>query len=280
MFFQPFTEWTRLVRNISLFDMKNFYLLLLFSSLATLTVAQQKPEFGFVAKFGTYAIPSSKTESSAYGSNTSQSTFTQKLGQTQSIGFWSAVPIGKYVRLSAELLYRRGTFSNSQAYFSEYFDGASSLRFWSTQNQSIHENTLSLPIKIHLTFKENGKTTFAFGGGLSRIFSATVRSSNEYKQSPSSYPYPPSYPYPFPIVRSNWSDFEIGFNMTAGLHHRLDNKTSIGIEYTFEKSPEQGYSYLSLSSLAIVDCLCYDYYLMRHSNMNSFSVSLRHNILD
>jgi hypothetical protein len=252
--------------------MKKSYFLSLFLTIPALGFAQQKHEIGFVVTAGIYTLPSQKTD---YTDNVagSRNTFQQEAGETYSLGLWYARRMGNYIRISGELLYRRATVGSQEGHYSEYYDGGFIQQYVYKQSQQITENSLSLPIKIHLSFRKNGKTTLAFGAGIARLFSAERNGQTE-----SRFGATPMANYTFPRIPTNWEDFNMEKTLTAGIFHRLDANTSIGLEYTFEQSSARQYTTF-LPNIGIVDCFCYGYYLAPPANMNSFSISLRHNIL-
>ncbi|MFN0036236.1 MAG: hypothetical protein ACKVUS_14325, partial [Saprospiraceae bacterium] len=178
--------------------MKKIYFLSLFLSLATLAFSQQKNEFGFVVKAGNYAIPSEKKEYQPFNNGgNSWTTSAQKAGETYTFGLWYARRLSGHVRLSAELLYRRASVLNKQGSYYDYFDGIQIQRSEYLQTQHINENSLSLPIKLHFSFKKEGRTTFALGGGFSRVFAAEVGGQNE-----SQYGFDEKRAYQFPQMPS------------------------------------------------------------------------------
>ncbi|MFN0036235.1 MAG: hypothetical protein ACKVUS_14320 [Saprospiraceae bacterium] len=255
--------------------MKKIYCLSLCFALATLAFSQQKNEFGFVVKVGTYAIPSEKTEHFNNGYE-GRSTYAQKAGETYTFGLWYSRRLGNRVRLSGELLYRHASFSNKDGWYSSHFDQTALGYSGRERFQQINDHSLSLPVKLLFSFKKNGKTTLALGGGISRVFAADVSGEEKYQASADLATY-------FHKMYAGWKDFNTEINLTAGLFHRLDSKTSIGLEYTFEETAERYYSAF-YSQIALDGCGCFGpcvgYYFLFPHNMNSFSLSLRHNILN
>ncbi len=252
--------------------MKKSYFLPLFIAISASVFAQQNHEFGFVAKVGSYALPYQKKENTSNVAG-SWNTFQQRPGETYTFGLWYAQRLSDYVRISGELLYRRASIVSEERHFSEYYDNGILHLYDYRQHQQITENNLSLPVKLHISFQKNGKTTLALGAGLSRAFSGNILGTTSFK-----YGQNPLSTYSFPLQNFGWEQFELEKTLTAGLFHRLDAKTAIGLEYSFEQSDNLQYaSYLPGS--ALVDCMCYGYYTIPIRNMNSFSVSLKHNIL-
>jgi hypothetical protein len=80
--------------------------------------------------------------------------------------------------------------------------------------------------------------------------------------------------------QSDWTTFGTTLNFNAGLFYRLDSKTSVGLDYSFEKPEELIFGRRLVNINPLIDCICFYGDLNIQRNMNSFSVSLRHNILD
>lgn len=245
-------------------------LLPLLLCLATLAFSQQKHEFGFVVKAGNYAIPSKKTVVSNYEITTT--TITGKAGRAYIIGIWHSLALGSHIRLSGELLYRSSSFVNEEHIYSSWvFEGDYER---SEQIQETSARSLSLPIKLHFSFKKHGKTSLAIGGGISRDFAVSIYEKTKWQYSPW-----PEASNSYDLRYTNWKAFANTYNLTAGVHYRIDPKTSLGLEYTFEKSTKPLKAYSNLPILC-PDCDFYYMMLIPRPNMNSFSVFLRHNILD
>ena len=115
----------------------------------------------------------------------------------------------------------------------------------------------------------------SIGAGLSHAFASNIYTQSKYQ----------SDPFPESLNESStkfaqWDFFDMHYNLTAGFHYRLDPKTSLGIEYTFEKFTYPQAQGPNVFLKPVTDCICYYYEPGLRPNMNSFSVSLRHNILD
>ncbi len=252
--------------------MKKTFLLLLCSSLATLAFTQRKAEFGFVVKAGNYAFPFKKTTSESYlGTTTSSKTITYNAGETYALGIWQSFRLGKHFRLSGELVYRYASFTSEEDFYQWTWEGS----FQTISRLKTQENSLALPLKLHFSFKKEGKASISLGGGFSHIFAANVyvQASTQFFQFQQSTG-------AFTTRYSKPDAFNTQYNLSAGFHYRLDAKTALGLEYTFEKATHTYLQYPNAGLTPPVDCNCFYNEPRIGPNMNSFSVSLRHNILD
>ena len=248
-------------------------LLLLFLSFTTTAFSQQKPSFGFVVKAGNFALPhENRTGGTSYD-------YLEKnnAGSTYTLGIWQAVPLGKRFQISAELLYHN-TFISQE--YRNWYSGSPGMIAMPTsfrQTQKINQSSISIPVKLHFSLDKKGKTSLALGGGLSRRFTQNVYNHHEYEEGVATFT---TSGYKARI--SDWDAFTTNFQIAAGLFHQLDRHTALGLEYTFERANRSydGY-YSSLSVFCDCLCDCRNQSLRQNTpKMNSFSVSLRHNILD
>lgn len=254
--------------------MKKICLLSLFLGLSILAFAQQKPEFGLLISAGTYTYPGHKQSLDIF-SDTDNHTVTYKPGSNFAMGIWHSWPLGKRFKLSTELHYRNvGIAAKQQNRFS-FNNGSGTLESRSIQDQTTNESSFVLPVYLHYSFKKAPKLTIRLGTGLSRAFSrvSTTKIESQLTGSPDNTTF-------MSHRSSNWEDFATQLNLNAGLHYKIDPKTSLGLDYTFEYYN----SFYDAGSLILidplVDCICFFGNQNFRSNMNSFSVSLRHNILD
>ena len=264
-------EHHRLYGKQTLLDMKKLYFVPLFLSITTLAFSQRKPEFGFIVKAGNYALPYHNTEYKTQYGGINTYSLTYNPGSIYTLGIWHALPLGDYLRLSGELLYQSTRFTIDAKNVAVYPDRS----YQSNERQTTNKSSLSLPVKLHLFFKKDGKASIAIGGGVSRDFSANIR-IRRVSQFPS---YPESIS-DYSTRISNSDNFEMRFNLSAGFHYQIDSKTAIGLEYTYEKPSIIYQTYPNI----FIDTI--DYRIASYiqtsiqPKMNSFSVSLRHNILD
>ncbi|MFN0216331.1 MAG: hypothetical protein ACKVT2_18890 [Saprospiraceae bacterium] len=251
--------------------MKKILLLPLFLCLATLAFSQGKHEFGFVVKAGNYSLPFEKTELDVYSNNDTRTIY-QKAGAVYSIGIWQSLPLGSRFRISAELLYRNALVKNGEHFSRTYFERGQA---YQENKQKHQESSVSIPIKLHYRFKKDGKFSMALGGGVSRVFALNVFEENRIQFKPE-----PETTSTSTITFSDWDAFKTQFNLNAAIYYQLGSKTSLGLDYTFEKLAYQNgyYPKSQINQLIYCECLYTEPSII--SNMNSFSVSLRHNILN
>ena len=256
--------------------MKKIFILSLCLGFATLAFSQQKPEFGFLVKAGNYAIPTENTGIvTHYLYNANGTTLIHKPGYLYSIGIWQSWPLGKHFRLSGELVYRAGSIRSEQRYSDSFFDGASIININNREIQKINENSIHLPIKLHFSFKKEGKTALFLGAGISRVIAGHIFQENQFNTSGFT-----ASSFTSDVGFNNWRNFNNQFSLIAGLNYSLSPNTSFGIEYTFEKSSIFYSSAQNILFKTFEDCFCTFLSDSFRPNMNSFSVSLRHNILD
>ncbi len=251
---------------------KDFYLLPILLCFATHVFAQQKPEFGFVVKAGNAGWPTNKSDL-YYSYQFTRNTGRRNIGRTFTMGVWYSIPLSKRVRLSTELLYRYSTQKSELSFWHPVSGGGGGFPPYYSNHQTHHMNhsSLSLPVKLHFPFSENGKTTFVLGAGISQFFALNTAVLYEYEEVNGTF-FPDNYEENRLIGRSK---FRLNYNLTAGLFRRLDPKTAIGIEYTFVRT-HRPYHFFPTC-----DCFCIcETSFVRIPNLNSFSLSLRHNILD
>lgn len=253
--------------------MKKIYFLPLFLSLAFSAFSQnKKTEFGFTMKAGNFTLPSKNTFSD-FSSSYNLGTSSNNAGSSYAIGIWNSWSLGTYLRISAALMYR-AIYLNIR-HHSIYDTSFNSSLLESTEDQRINLNSIMLPVNLHITFKKDGKLSLAIGGGPNQTFSSqtSTKSTIETVDSP-----PTTTTYL--SKESDWMLFGTTLNFNASLFYRLDSKTSVGLDYSFEKPGELIFGRRQILNNPLVDCICYygDQNIQR--NMTSFSVSLRHNILD
>lgn len=254
--------------------MKKICSLWLFLGLSTLSFAQQKPEYGLLASAGTYTYPGHKQSSPIYA-DTDNQTLNFKPGSSYTFGIWHSWPLGKRFKVSAEFHYRHvGISATLQNRFS--FSNASGIfESSSIQERTTRESSFVLPVYLHYSFKKAPKLAFRLGAGVSRAFSwvSNAKIVSKLSGSPDNTAY-------LNHRSSNWDDFAPQINLNAGLHYKIDPKTSLGLDYTFEFYNSSYYAGSLILIDPSIDCLCFFGNQEFRSNMNSFSVSLRHNILD
>ncbi len=254
--------------------MKTLLTTILLLCLTTLAVAQKKAEFGLVVKAGTFAIPRQNLERQNFELKSS-SELDFKMGRNFGFGIWYAWPLSERLRLSTELLYRSISLKSEDRIKNDFwFQNQPNY----TAYQRVHESSITLPIKFFYTLKEGGKTSISLGGGLSQIFASRINTQFEYNLvTPLNVTSQNDYAY------MGTRYYSLQYQLNAGFHWMLDNNTSVGLEYTFEPVPKFYYDETDANTIVnrfFRDCFCHHLAPYLRTTMNSFSVSLRHNILD
>lgn len=254
--------------------MKKTYILMVFLGLPWLVSAQAKPQFGFLVKAGNYMLPS-KRSITEYDYRTTDKL---RLGESYSLGIWSGWSLAKRFRLSVEFLYRHDAYGRVATRGYEQpsispIPGIIVAPIPEKETKNFSQSSVSLPVKLHVDLTKNGKTSFAIGGGISRTFSSTLNSRTEYNGQTEG----PFTSFSYSQHFSDFDYFSTNFQFASGLYQQLAPETFIGLEYTFEKS--EGNQLYPRNEFIWCDCLCDCVYGKKNINMNSFALSLRHNIL-
>ncbi|MDX1911292.1 MAG: outer membrane beta-barrel protein [Saprospiraceae bacterium] len=254
--------------------MKKHLTIALFLIFSTALAAQKKTEFGFLFKLGNYHLPHNVTEFGDYWEE-SPTLKTQKAGLAYHLGIWGSLAVGKHLKLAGELLYRNGWMENEHLLHANYFDGTTVRSYQFSQEQKMNEHALTIPVKLIGKFNKNSRTSFSLGSGLTRIFTAQVLGKTVYSaDSPFT-----GNNYDFPSMRINNDAYKWLLQWNAGVYYAFKSHTSVGIEYNFEKTSKRSYGLYFLTDI-LIDCNCYGFPVLPMRNMHSFSVSLRHNILN
>jgi hypothetical protein len=268
------TSWvlTSVLQENDLHFMKKTYFLPLFLCLAFSAFSQKKrPEFGFTVKAGNFTLPSENTFSD-FSSSYNQGTVSNNAGSSYAIGIWNSWSLGTYLRISASLMYRSASLNIRQR---NNYTSLDLVHLESIQEQKTNLNSLLMPVHLHIAFKKDGKFSLVIGGGPNQIFSSQMSSKfstqiDDLPQTTNTYS----------NNQSDWTAFGTTLNFNAGLFYKLDSKTSVGLDYSLEKPGELIFGSRLANINPLIDCICFYGDLNIQRNMNSFSVSLRHNILD
>lgn len=251
--------------------MKKIYTLALGLCLSTFAFSQQQPEFGFILKVGNQAIPSIRYENDSYYTISSINTTKFNAGEVYALGIWQSFPLNSHFRLSGELLGRFTSFTNRKKVETFYSDGT--FRIQETEKDNAF--SVSLPIKLHYSFRKEGRTSIALGVGVSQTFLRTVSVLQRAESEP--------FPEPKKIQNFTYTDRDAGsiqLSFSTGFYYRLDATTALGIEYTFERANKAYNTNTFLQPTQLLNIKVAPSTERLIPNMNSFSVSLRHNILD
>ncbi len=258
--------------------MKQIYFLSLLLILVTPVFSQKKAEFGLVFSAGNFTRPFQQTTKEYYP--TDQMVYTtinsHDAGNAFSIGVKQLLRLNKHLKLTGELLYRMASFENSFSGISSKIDG-DQVSGSSVQSQKVRESSIAIPIKLHFFLNKKGSTSFALGAGFSQRLNAEFKGWHEYK-----YEEIPAlnHNYRYPDMDLGFRDFSPELLLSAGLYHQLDNKTSLGIEYNYERRSDEAlyYSEYFQYSEFLIDCLCYGFVYLKTPNLRSWSLTLSHNL--
>jgi hypothetical protein len=254
--------------------MKKIYLLSVCFALAHWADAQQKMEFGLVAKAGNFTLPAERTTVNVHENSARKTVSRNQPGSAYFLGVWQSLRLGNRFRLSAELLYRHTTLRTQQYRFNRSGMGValSETEHWSTRQ--VAENSLFLPLKLHFSFKKNGRTSLAVGAGFSKAFGASY---HEHQKSRNKYQpgldFDSDQNFDLNGIKASYTYL----TFTSGVYHRLDARTSIGLEFNFERRDDTSFYYYHTSYSSFFDCLCYEYPLGVHT-MRNFSLSVSHSL--
>lgn len=255
--------------------MKLFYLVVILGAF-TIPLNAQKPEFGFLLRAGNYALPQQKTlPGYKVGAPNSQLVINQKVGESYSLGFWGSIPIRGQFRLSSEFTFNIFRFTHVRNHRTDYPINSSYADGQFLEHHKMVGFSVSLPVKFYYFFNKNDKWSLSLGAGASHL----VSTSNQYLGHAQVEGFPTSSHTSFRHY-SDWDEFNTTINLNAGIHYQFDINTSVGIEYIIEKSgSEDLFAYYPDYVFCDCNCGCDGYYSRPRPNINSFSVSLRHNIL-
>lgn len=250
--------------------MKQLYLFALCLFFASAVFSQQKFEFGFVVKAGTFTLPHKKT--------VAEDSYEYSAGLSSSYGVFAARRLGGHFGLSVDLLYNFSTyrqFSREIAFilpFSPTPGVVSSIEF--RKKRSISAHSLIIPLQIHFSPKKNGKLTLNAGAALNAVMSSEMTTRTErILQNPTTEWRPDP-------VRQFGDQTLFQTFLIAGVHYRMEQRTAIGLEFTgLLRRDQPTYWNWEISALSSFACDCYNTYDGTPFWMQSLVISLRHNIL-
>jgi hypothetical protein len=250
-------------------------LLLLFCH--TMVLAQSKSEWGILAKAGVHGLPQKHSLTNLFESESLTETISAKAGQVYTLGAWYGLRLGGHVRLSGSLLFRQSIMENSRVF---QWQGASAApainQSTSSEMQQFTEYSIVLPVQMRVSFRKNGRTALSLGAGFSRFLAGKqeMRSILDYPQFPQN-----NYSFYFPETAAKSSVSKSAINYSIGVSHRLDHRTSIGLEFTFEKRPP-GTEVYPLNNLidTQIACRCYGIPMLDLPNMQQIGLYIEHRL--
>jgi len=254
--------------------MKQLLLFITCLGLSVTAVAQRKFELGVVFKAGNFSLGDHKLENSlSYYDYFSKNTFIRP-GMSVVLGGYQAFRLGKHFSLSAELLYRYSNYSMLVKYKQQSLGTITPYNYEQDENKLWSESNIALPVRIHYTFRKNGRMSLSFGGGISRII-ALERKEVQSLINPNGLEKNTFLTNRY--TENKWRNFDNILSLTAGISQRINDNTRVGLEFSFEGkrrlTPNLEYRYA-------YDCFC-DYYRMKINTpkLQNIAVSLYHNLL-
>lgn len=162
--------------------MKQLYLLPVFWLFANAVFSQQKFEFGFVVKAGTFTLPHQET--------VAEDSYEYPAGFSSSYGVFTTRRLGGHFGLSVDLLYNFSSyrqFSREIAFIYSFDptptpDAASNIEFRNKRNISAH--SLILPLQVHFSPKKNGKWILNAGVAWNAVLNSemTTRTERDFQK--------------------------------------------------------------------------------------------------
>lgn len=167
--------------------MKCFTLLLALCSLLTQVSAQRKYELGIVLKAGNFAFPNKTTELITATNPFYEKSIRQRVGRTVIFGVAHSLRLGGHFRISAEMLYRYAVITSTKLDHRVYTSNTGLVNVFDISlGQIMAESSLALPVKVHYTFRKNGRSSIAGGLGVSRKWAAHML--NDQSETSSLFP--------------------------------------------------------------------------------------------
>ncbi len=208
--------------------MKNVYLLICLFFYVGVAYGQQKSGFGLSIKSGNYTLPSRIT-------TTSKSIFqTTKYepGFCISGGMYYNWQLNKRLSLNAELLFQRSIFMVKIDRTLRYTGDNEQYNSDGAIGYQVAESIVSLPVKLQYALGSKRRTGISAGYGIARVLNFTLKenSSFYYLANPQNVSTDASLRF-----RNRDKDFRFEFPIFAGLSHQISDKTTLGIEYTYQR---------------------------------------------
>lgn len=244
--------------------MQQLYILILLLLFSTAVFSQQKFEFGFVVKAGTFTLPHEKKEKIGFA-------YDYPVGFSSSYGLFVSRRLGGHFRLSLDFLYNFSKYEENRS-------GANPLSSFFPANQKVKRNinaqSLIVPLQIHFSPTKNGKWVLNAGAALNVVLDSemTTRTERDFQN-------PVTERQSDPVRRFGERTLFQAF-LIAGVHYRIEQRTAIGLEFTGLLRREQlTYWNWSAPSLPSILCDCFNPYDGTPFGMQSLAISVRHNIL-
>jgi len=257
--------------------MKSFTLLLAFCALMTPVAAQRKYELGIVLKAGNFGFPDETRELITATNPFYEKIIRQQVGRTVIFGVAQSLRLGGHFRVSAEILYRYALITSTKLDHRVYTPNTGLVNVFDIKlGQIVAESSFALPIKVHYTFRKDGRSSIAGGLGVSHKWAAHM--VNYQTERSSLFP-ENNINYTYLMHRFSSRDFATKLSITAGFYHRIKKNTTLGLEFTYEDRSLKEEFYDPESSVDLSTCYCNPYPYIALPAMRSFTFSLYHNLL-
>lgn len=257
--------------------MKIFTLLLAFCALLSPVAAQRKYELGIVLKAGNFAFPHESRELITATNPFYEKIITQRVGRTVIVGVAQSLRLGGHFRVSAEILYRYALITSTKLDHRVYTPNSGLINeFDINLGQIVTESSLALPVRLHYSFRKDGRSSIAGGLGVSRKWSAHML--NHQTERSSLFP-DNDINYTYLMHRFSNRDFATKLSFTAGFYHRVQKNTTLGLEFTYEGRSLKEEFYDPEAMIDYSNCYCNPYPYIALPAMRSFTLSLQHNLL-
>lgn len=209
--------------------MKNMYLLIVLLFWSVSAYGQPKSGLGFTVSTGNFTFPgnhSTYTRSSA-------ETVKYQPGAYFGGGVHYQWQVSKRFSILSELLFRHAMYSVEVDNVFRFYDGINE-RF-NTDSKTgylVTESILSLPVKMQFALGSKHRTSLVLGSGISRTINMSSREtfSFYYLITPGDVT-----TYTRSRFRNQRHDFRFEYPVIAGLSRQISDKTTVGIEYTYQK---------------------------------------------
>ena len=239
-------------------------------ALPVLAFAQRSHEFGFSVKTGTLQFPHSNV--TEWGDNRIE--YFEKIGSTMAIGCYGKFAFGKRVKLfgAAQLDYAVG-YSGVKSRF--YFESVRGVQALDYKYLVVHSTySLLMPLKIQYLFGKNFRSGIMIGGGYSLPVSGNIKGRTvsvdltKTRDAETVVDWTPV----FEGVTLNPNLF-----WTLGYFRRLNENTSIGMEFAFINRNKNGTAGYFIDD-PYADCFPPCYSGIQLPDIRSLYVTIEHNV--
>lgn len=203
-----------------------------------------------------------------------------KAGYFNRFGVFNSYSISKRMRVSGELLLGIGSMSTSTKSNRGVSVTDISTKTTYITTHSIELLDVSLPVKVHYSFKKDGKLSVMLGMGVACLVNADVRLVQEIRggTEPATLPFSNTPG----VTRIGAHDLRTRYSIEAGWQYRLSQSTAVGIRISLE--PGFLNPPLSLREPVVYPFIPRDFvfnfpYFEKSLRLASLSLVIRHNLL-